>query len=114
MDTMFLGLQAVLGIAFMTLMVGLILIPNLMLEEKQSHTIDTLLVSPASVWHIAIAKTLTRRCTSGASSSELIICYNSLSFRIHSNGPSNPSKRYQEDGLFFFLSPLSSWSIYWW
>jgi ABC-2 type transport system permease protein len=40
-------------------MINLQLIPNLMLEEKQTHTLDALLVSPASAWDLAAGKALT-------------------------------------------------------
>lgn len=37
---------------------GLILVPTLMLEEKQTHTMDALLVSPASISQVVMGKAL--------------------------------------------------------
>jgi ABC-2 type transport system permease protein len=54
-----LGVQAAMGLIFAVLMIGLTMIPHLMLAEKQSRTLDVLLVSPASESHIVIAKALT-------------------------------------------------------
>jgi ABC-type transport system involved in multi-copper enzyme maturation permease subunit len=48
-----------LAIGFVALMTGMILPPHLMLEEKQAHTMDVLLVSPAGAAHVVIAKALT-------------------------------------------------------
>ncbi len=48
-----------LAIGFVALMTGMILPPHLMLEEKQTHTMDVLLVSPASAAHVVVAKALT-------------------------------------------------------
>ncbi|MCU0489283.1 MAG: ABC transporter permease [Anaerolineales bacterium] len=39
-------------------MVNIQLIPNLMLEEKQTHTLDALLISPATAWDLAGGKAL--------------------------------------------------------
>jgi ABC-2 type transport system permease protein len=47
------------AMVFALLMINLQLIPNLMLEEKQTHTLDALLVSPASAWDLAAGKALT-------------------------------------------------------
>lgn len=48
------GLALVLVLVF-----NLQLIPNLMLEEKQTHTLDALQVSPASAGHLASGKAVT-------------------------------------------------------
>ncbi|MEJ2596974.1 MAG: ABC transporter permease [Anaerolineales bacterium] len=53
------GVQAGFSLIFIILMFGLSLIAHLMLEEKQTHTIDALLVSPASAGQVVIAKALT-------------------------------------------------------
>jgi hypothetical protein len=58
-DTGGLGVLTGLGIGFVVLMTGMILPPHLMLEEKESHTVEVLLVSPASAAHIVVAKALT-------------------------------------------------------
>ncbi len=41
------------------MMTGMLLVPNLILEEKRSRTMDALLVSPASAGQITMAKALT-------------------------------------------------------
>jgi hypothetical protein len=46
------------GTILVVVMVGMILVPNLMLEEKRTHTFEALLVSPANAGHIAAGKTL--------------------------------------------------------
>jgi ABC-2 type transport system permease protein len=63
------GVQAGFSIIFIILMFGLSLIAHLMLEEKQTHTIDALLVSPANAGQVVIAKALTGLfyCVLGAS-----------------------------------------------
>jgi ABC-2 type transport system permease protein len=53
------GVQAGFSIIFIILMVGLTLIAHLMLEEKQTRTLEALLVSPASAGQVVIAKALT-------------------------------------------------------
>ena len=50
---------ASMGFSFVLLMVGMIVIPHLILEEKQNKTLEALLVSPASGTHIVLAKSLT-------------------------------------------------------
>ncbi len=52
------GLLAGLGMSFTILMIGVSLVPNLMLDEKQGKTIDALLVSPAGPVHVTLAKAL--------------------------------------------------------
>jgi ABC-2 type transport system permease protein len=54
-----LGLTASLGIVFATTVIGISFIPHIILDERQSRTMDALLVSPASSAHIALAKALT-------------------------------------------------------
>jgi hypothetical protein len=46
------------GTTLIVVMVGMILVPNLILEEKRTRTFDALLVSPANAGHIAAGKTL--------------------------------------------------------
>ncbi len=48
-----------LGIVIGMLMIGISLVPNLMIEERQAKTIDALLISPASSSHVVIGKALT-------------------------------------------------------
>lgn len=48
-----------MGFVFVTLMVGMMVIPHMMIEEKQLKTLDVLLVSPAGSGQIVIAKSLT-------------------------------------------------------
>lgn len=55
-DSSGLGLPAGLGMTFAILMIGISLVPNLILEEKQGKTLDALLVSPAGPVHITFAK----------------------------------------------------------
>jgi ABC-type Na+ efflux pump permease subunit len=50
---------ASMGLSFVLLMVGMIVIPHLMLEEKLNKTLDALLVSPAGGTHIVLSKALT-------------------------------------------------------
>jgi hypothetical protein len=53
------GLLEAAGIVVILLSTGMVLVPNLLLEEKRTHTMEALLVSPANSGQIAIAKTLT-------------------------------------------------------
>jgi ABC-type multidrug transport system permease subunit len=53
------GLLEAAGIVVILLTTGMLLVPNLMLEEKRARTMEALLVSPANSSQIAIAKTLT-------------------------------------------------------
>ena len=48
-----------LGFVFVSLMVGMLVIPHMMIEERERKTIDALMVSPASGTHIVLAKALT-------------------------------------------------------
>lgn len=52
------GMQAAAAAVFLVTMIGLSLISNLILEEKQSRTLDALLVSPASEGHVVAGKAL--------------------------------------------------------
>jgi ABC-type Na+ efflux pump permease subunit len=54
-----LGVQAGIATVFILVMVGLSLVGHLFLEEKQSRTIESVLVSPASAGHVVLAKALT-------------------------------------------------------
>ena len=51
--------QVATGIIIILLITGMVLVPHLMQEEKRTHTMEALLVSPASSTQIAISKTLT-------------------------------------------------------
>lgn len=53
-----LGEMAAFGLAYILIMTGVILIPHLMLEEKQNRTLDALSVSPASPGQIVAGKAL--------------------------------------------------------
>ncbi len=48
-----------MGFVFVTIMVGMMVIPHMMIEEKQSKTIDALMISPANSVHIVLSKALT-------------------------------------------------------
>jgi ABC-2 type transport system permease protein len=48
-----------MGFVFVSLMVGMMVIPHMMIEERQEKTIDALMISPASAAHIIAAKALT-------------------------------------------------------
>jgi ABC-type Na+ efflux pump permease subunit len=52
------GLLEAAGIVVILLTTGMLLVPNLLLEEKHARTMEALLVSPANSNQIAIAKTL--------------------------------------------------------
>ncbi|MBN1889602.1 MAG: ABC transporter permease [Thermoflexales bacterium] len=52
------GGWAVLSMFVVLLMVGISLVPHLMLEERQTRTLDSLLVSPASSSHVVLGKAL--------------------------------------------------------
>ncbi len=53
-----LGMWATLSLVFLVIMIGMTLIPHLMLEEKQTHTLEALLVSPASAGKVISAKAI--------------------------------------------------------
>lgn len=57
-DSSGLGNWAALATVFVVATIGLSMIPHLMLEEKQSHTMEALLVSPANAYHVVAAKAL--------------------------------------------------------
>lgn len=48
-----------MGFVFVTIMVGMMIIPHMMIEEKQNKTIDVLMVSPAGSGHIVLSKAIT-------------------------------------------------------
>ena len=50
---------AAMSVMFATIMIGIALIPNLMLEEKKTKTLEALLVSPATSGHVVAGKALT-------------------------------------------------------
>jgi len=45
-----------LSLMIMILLMGLALVPYLFIEEKESHTMEALLVSPASFWQLVVGK----------------------------------------------------------
>jgi ABC-2 type transport system permease protein len=47
------------GFIFVIVMIGFTMVPHLMVEEKSAHTLEALLVSPASEGQVVIAKALT-------------------------------------------------------
>jgi ABC-type multidrug transport system permease subunit len=53
------GFLETTGIIIILLTTGMLLVPHLMLEEKRTHTMEALLVSPANGSQIAVSKTLT-------------------------------------------------------
>lgn len=57
-DTPALIFSSTFALLFITLMIGISLVPNLMVEEKQNKTLDLLRVSPASTGHLVAGKTL--------------------------------------------------------
>jgi ABC-2 type transport system permease protein len=48
-----------LGFVFVSLIVGMLVIPHMMIEERERKTIDALMVSPASSMQIILSKALT-------------------------------------------------------
>lgn len=56
--TFFFAFSATIALLFIALMIGISLIPNLMVEEKKTRTLDVLLVSPASAAHVVAGKAL--------------------------------------------------------
>jgi ABC-type transport system involved in multi-copper enzyme maturation permease subunit len=57
-DSTGLAFLASVSVIFSVAMLGLLVTPHLMIEEKRTKTIDVLLVSPASSGHVVIAKAL--------------------------------------------------------
>lgn len=57
-DHFFFVFSATFALLFITTMIGIALIPNLMVEEKEAKTMDALLVSPASAGHLVAGKAL--------------------------------------------------------
>jgi ABC-2 type transport system permease protein len=52
------GTTAAIAILFTVVMIGLTMIPHLMLEEKKTHTMEVLLVSPASAGDLVAGKAI--------------------------------------------------------
>ena len=52
-------MMAAILLAIVITTLGLALVPLLMVEEKEAHTLDTLLVSPASLGQLITAKAIT-------------------------------------------------------
>jgi ABC-2 type transport system permease protein len=69
-----LGTTASLATVFVVVLIGLTIIPHLMLEEKKTHTMDMLLVSPASAGNLVVGKAVVGLfyCLLGASIALLI------------------------------------------
>lgn len=57
-DTFFFAFSATTALVFIAVMIGLSLVSNLMVEEKQTKTLDALLVSPASATDLVAGKAL--------------------------------------------------------
>lgn len=57
-DTFFFVFSSTIALLFVTVMIGISLIPNLMVEEKQTKTLDALLVSPVSAAHVVAGKAI--------------------------------------------------------
>jgi len=55
-DSSGIGTTAAIALVFVVTMIGLTLIPHLMLEEKQAHTFEALLVSPANAADMVVGK----------------------------------------------------------
>lgn len=54
-----LGMMASAAAVFLLTMIGVSLLPHLLMAEKQSRTLDVLMASPASEFHVVVAKALT-------------------------------------------------------
>jgi ABC-2 type transport system permease protein len=70
-----LGNWAALTLVFALMMISIQLIPNLMLEEKNSHTLDALLVSPASPWELAAGKAIAGLIYSLLASAVIVVVF---------------------------------------
>lgn len=57
-DTFFFAFSSTIALLFISVMIGISLIPNLMVEEKQAKTLDLLRVSPASAAHLVAGKAI--------------------------------------------------------
>jgi ABC-2 type transport system permease protein len=57
-DTFFFVFSSTIALLFIIVIIGVSLVPNLMVEEKQAKTLDALLVSPASAAHLVAGKAL--------------------------------------------------------
>ncbi len=55
-DSTGIGTSAAIALVFVVTMIGLTLIPHLMLEEKQAHTLEVMLVSPANAADLVLGK----------------------------------------------------------
>jgi ABC-2 type transport system permease protein len=58
-ETTGIGLSRGLGGLLLIIMIGMLLVPHLMLEEKRTRTLDALLISPATAGQITMGKALT-------------------------------------------------------
>lgn len=54
----FFAFSSTIALLFITLMVGISVVPHLMVEEKQAKTLDMLLVSPVSAAHLVAGKAI--------------------------------------------------------
>lgn len=57
-DAFFFVFSATIALLFVTLMIGISVIPNLMIEEKKNKTLEMLRVSPARPWHLVAGKAI--------------------------------------------------------
>lgn len=57
-NTFFFAFSSTIALLFITVIIGISLVPNLMVEEKQAKTMDVLLVSPASAAHVVAGKAI--------------------------------------------------------
>ncbi len=64
-----------LSLALAIIIVCAFLVPYLMIEEKETHTLDVLLVSPASIGQVVIGKALAG-CVYGLAASGVILAFN--------------------------------------
>jgi ABC-2 type transport system permease protein len=69
------------SLLFVTLMTGISLIPNLMVEEKQNKTLDLLLVSPVTAADLVAGKTLAGMFYSLAGSAIVLVVFRPLIVR---------------------------------
>jgi len=74
------GLWASMSLVFMSIMIGVSLVPHLILEEKQAHTLDALLVSPANGYQFVAGKALAGLFYSMVGALIVLIVYNDIIF----------------------------------
>jgi len=57
-DTLGFTIMIVTGLVIGVMTLGLILVPILVLDEKENHTLEALLISPAKTYHLLIGKSI--------------------------------------------------------